>query len=88
MYKYNCTFECRIKQVDTATMKENEILKVVTDQTNVVIVDNILFVGSPDHESEKHDVSFQFDKGILSIDGWDLSEAQLLILKMFINKEL
>lgn len=68
-------------------MKDREILSIKTDDTKVCIVEDILFVGSPDDDSERPDIAFELGNDVLYIDGWKLSPAQLLTLKLYLNKE-
>lgn len=69
-------------------MKDKEILEVSNNKTQLSIVEDILFIGDPDEKSEKPDLGFHFDEdGSLVVGGWPLSKAQLLTLKMFLNKE-
>jgi hypothetical protein len=69
-------------------MQDRELLKIETSETVLNIVQDMLFIGSPDDQSEKDDVVFQFQNGVLLIDTFPLSKAQLLTLKMYLNNEL
>lgn len=68
-------------------MKERELLSLKTDNTGLCIVQDILFIGNPSEDSEEPDVAFDWKNGTLSVNDYELSPAQLLILKMYMNKE-
>ncbi len=69
-------------------MKDREILSVESDGTKVCIVDNMLFIGSSDDDSEHPDTVIHWKNDQIMIEGWEITPAMLFIIKQYIDKNI
>jgi len=69
-------------------MEMNEILSVKSEETAFVIVDGDIYIGEPNDDSEKGDTVIGWENDILIVDGYPLTEAMVIILKMYLDKKL
>lgn len=69
-------------------MEKDEILKIKTEETSLVIIEGGLYIGSTDDDSQDEDVLFQAANGQVQINKWKLSKNQLKTLKKYLNEKI
>lgn len=69
-------------------MQDREILSIQSNGSKVCIVDNMLFIGSDDNDSEQPDVVIQYNNDKLLIDGWEVTPAMIKVINMYIDRDL
>lgn len=69
-------------------MKNTEIMSIKNDKTGLSIILDDVYIGSPYDDADTRDVVIGWRDDVLYIDEWALSEAQLLILRMYLDRKL
>ncbi|KEQ31217.1 hypothetical protein N180_02925 [Pedobacter antarcticus 4BY] len=69
-------------------MKSNELLRIKSCDTGFAIVSDTVFIGSPDDDSENHDVVISRQNDIINVNEYPLTPAMVHILKMYLDNQI